>query len=272
MLFELYKSPNKKVKVILAVLPFIIALVAYQMGSDFRLSENPRDKILPSFAQMADTFANLALVPDKRSGEIVLLSDIRASLTRLVSGFGIAAVVSLALGVFIGSYKGIYALTNPALTFLSMIPPLSLLPVLFIVLGVGETGKIGLIVLGVTPLITRDLILYIRSLPVELTVKAQTLGLNRFQIALKIMLPLTLPKLIDSVRLSLGAGWLFLIASEAIAAQAGLGYRIFLLRRYLAMDGIIPYVIVITTIGIALDLSLRLLLTKTSHWYSSQNG
>lgn len=152
-----------------------------------------------------------------------------------------------------------------------MIPPLSLLPVLFIVFGVGEAGKIGLIVIGVTPLITRDLVLYIRSLPVELTVKAQTLGLNRFQIAYKVMLPLSIPKLIDSCRLSLGASWLFLIAAEAIASQSGLGYRIFLLRRYLSMDGIVPYVITITIIGITIDLLLRLILTRTNQWYAGES-
>ncbi len=268
MLFELHKSPKPWVKLALALLPFAIAVIAYQVGSEYRLSENPRDKILPAFSQMFETFKSMMLVPDRRSGELVLLTDIQSSLSRLMTGLGIAAAISLISGLMIGTYKGVYALANPALTFVSMIPPLSLLPVLFIVFGVGEAGKIGLIVIGVTPLITRDLVLYIRSLPVELTVKAQTLGLNKFQIAYKVILPLGIPKLIDSVRLSLGASWLFLIAAEAIASQSGLGYRIFLLRRYLSMDGIVPYVITITLVGIALDLVLRGVITKTNKWYS----
>ena len=55
-------------------------------------------------------------------------------------------------------------------------------------------------------------------------------------------MPQVLPQLIDTVRLALGAAWLFLIAAEAIASTEGLGYRIFLVRRYLAMDVILPYV------------------------------
>ena len=67
-----------------------------------------------------------------------------------------------------------------------------------------------------------------------------------------------LPRLISSVRLSLGAAWLFVIAAEAITAEAGLGYRIFLVRRYLAMDVILPYVVWITFLAFAMDYTLRL--------------
>ena len=65
-----------------------------------------------------------------------------------------------------------------------------------------------------------------------------------------------LPRLIDLLRLSLGPAWLFLIAAEAIAAEVGLGYRIFLVRRYLAMDVILPYVAWITLLAVAIDLAL----------------
>ncbi len=66
------------------------------------------------------------------------------------------------------------------------------------------------------------------------------------------MLPQTWPRLIDSLRLTLGSAWLFLIAAEAIASTEGLGYRIFLVRRYLAMDVILPYVVWITLLAVAL--------------------
>ena len=70
------------------------------------------------------------------------------------------------------------------------------------------------------------------------------------------------PRLLAAVRLALGAAWLFLIASEAIASTDGLGYRIFLVRRYLAMDVIIPYVLWITILGFSFDW----LLLKWSAW------
>ena len=69
------------------------------------------------------------------------------------------------------------------------------------------------------------------------------------------MLPQVWPRLIDSLRLTLGSAWLFLIAAEAIASTEGLGYRIFLVRRYLAMDVILPYVVWITLLAVAVGLA-----------------
>jgi NitT/TauT family transport system permease protein len=74
------------------------------------------------------------------------------------------------------------------------------------------------------------------------------------------------PRLIDALRLSLGSAWLFLIAAEAIASTEGLGYRIFLVRRYLAMDVILPYVAWITLLAFAMDALLRLLRSKAFSW------
>ena len=70
-----------------------------------------------------------------------------------------------------------------------------------------------------------------------------------------------------TVRLCLGGAWLFLIASEAIASTDGLGYRIFLVRRYLAMDIIIPYVLWITMLGFTMDNVLKWLLGWRYRWY-----
>jgi NitT/TauT family transport system permease protein len=75
------------------------------------------------------------------------------------------------------------------------------------------------------------------------------------------------------MRFSLGAAWLFLIAAEAIAAQEGLGYRIFLVRRYMSMDVIFPYVIWITTLAFLMDFSLKRLSQVCFPWYhSNENG
>ena len=75
-----------------------------------------------------------------------------------------------------------------------------------------------------------------------------------------------MPGLINAVRLSLGATWLFVIAAEAITAEGGLGYRIFLVRRYLAMDIILPYVIWITLLAFVIDLLLRWLSARLYPW------
>jgi NitT/TauT family transport system permease protein len=68
----------------------------------------------------------------------------------------------------------------------------------------------------------------------------------------------------------LGSAWLFLIAAEAIASTEGLGYRIFLVRRYLAMDVILPYVAWITLLSFTMDWLLRVLRSKAFPWAAPQ--
>jgi NitT/TauT family transport system permease protein len=133
---------------------------------------------------------------------------------------------------------------------------MAVLPILFIVFGLGELSKVVLIVIGVTPFLIRDLALAIANLPPEQLVKAQTLGASTWQVAIRVVLPQIMPRLIEAVRLSIGPAFLFLISAEAIASDVGLGYRIFLLRRYLSMDVILPYVAWITLLAFMMDWAL----------------
>jgi NitT/TauT family transport system permease protein len=106
----------------------------------------------------------------------------------------------------------------------------------------------------------------IAELPDEQIIKAQTLGASTWQLVIRVVLPQMWPRLIDAVRLVLGSAWLFLIAAEAIASTEGLGYRIFLVRRYLAMDVILPYVAWITLLAFTMDWLLRVLRAKAFAW------
>jgi len=241
------------------------------VASDIRHEENPSDKLLPGISQMVDAVDRMAFTEDRRSGEYLFWNDTRASLQRLFIGVILAASLGLLLGIVMGLYPGPNALLFSATTFISMIPPLAILPILFIVVGVEEVSKVSLIFIGVFPVITRDILMSVKKIPYEQITKSLTLGATHLQVAYRIVLPQILPRLIESIRLSLGAAWLFLIAAEAIAATEGLGYRIFLVRRYLAMDVIIPYVIWVTMLGFLFDWLLRLWLRKGFPWYVEKN-
>jgi NitT/TauT family transport system permease protein len=177
--------------------------------------------------------------------------------------------VGLALGLAIGVLPYLRAAIAPFIAALSLIPPLAVLPILFIVAGLGEAAKITLIIIGVAPIIVRDLAMRTAELPNEQIIKAQTLGASTWQLVIRVVLPQMWPRLIDALRLSLGSAWLFLIAAEAIASTEGLGYRIFLVRRYLAMDVILPYVAWITLLAFTMDWLLRLLRAKAFGWASA---
>ncbi|WP_299500056.1 ABC transporter permease [uncultured Roseobacter sp.] len=249
--------PGRPLALFLALLPFVAVFVAYAIGSELRLAENPADKLLPAPSTVWDTATRLVSQPDRRSGDILFWQDTWASLKRLGLGVGISALVGMIFGLAIGLLPLVRSCLAQFVAVLSMIPPLALLPILFIVFGLGELSKVVLIVVGTLPFLIRDLSQRVLEIPQELIVKAQTLGASSWVIAMRVALPQLMPRLILAVRLSLGPAWLFLIAAEAIASDAGLGYRIFLVRRYLAMDVILTYVIWITLLAFAIDWVLR---------------
>jgi NitT/TauT family transport system permease protein len=258
--------------IILAALPFILLLFVYFTAAEIRHSSNPQDKLLPTIGKLSSAVHKVALLPDKRSGKRLLWSDTAASVKRLAVGVGISALLGFLLGLNMGLLPGLRGLSLTFVTFIANIPPLAILPILFITFGVDELGKVMLIILGTFPLITRDIYLETKKIPKATVVKALTLGASLFGVIYRVIMPQVLPRLIDTIRLVLGAAWLFLIASEAIASQDGLGYRIFLVRRYLSMDVIIIYVLWITILAYGTDLFLRQLVSWFFPWYNPGKG
>ncbi len=260
-------TPSKSTRWMLGLIPFAIILILYLLASDARHLENSTDKLLPSFMQMGETLNTYVLHASKRTGEYLFWGDTLSSLKRLLLGIIIAAIIGFTLGLLTGAIPTFNAPLAPLITVISLVPPMALLPILFIVFGLDELSKVALIVIGVAPFIARDIQRCTQEIPQEQIIKAQTLGASTWQILVRILIPQLLPRLINAMRLSLGSGWLFLIASEAIAATEGLGYRIFLVRRYMSMDVILPYVAWITLLAFILDWLLNKASRKLFAWH-----
>jgi len=242
--------------ILLGSLPILLLLLLYLFLAAQRHAANPVDKVLPLPSGMAQALSALLFQPDQLTGQLVFWADTLASLQRLGLGLGIATLAALVVGLVLGVLPPMRATLGPLVTGIAVIPPIALLPILFIALGLGETAKIALIVIGVAPVMVRDIAAHVASLPREQIVKALTLGASSWQIMIRVALPQAMPRLLHAVRLSLGPAWVFLISAEAIASDVGLGYRIFLVRRYLSMDVIIPYVAWIAVLAIVMDVAL----------------
>jgi NitT/TauT family transport system permease protein len=259
-------KPARGPRVLIGMVPIAIALVIYAVFSAARAEANPNDKVLPTFLAMAQAAWRLFTQVDPRTGEVTAWADTTASLWRLGIGVGIATVSTLIIGIALGVVPLVRAALGPLVTVIAVIPPIAVLPILFIALGLGEASKIALIAIGIAPYMIRDLAGYVSGLPSEQFLKAQTLGASTWQLTLRVALPQALPRLIDSLRLSMGPAWVFLISAEAIASDVGLGYRIFLVRRYLSMDIILPYVAWISLLAILTDWVLLMISRKAFPW------
>jgi NitT/TauT family transport system permease protein len=262
--------PSKTVNLFLGLLPFLLIIVVYVSASNARLANNANDKLLPSVEKCVESMNKLAFEKSKRSGEYILLNDTLSSLKRLALGVAISAIFALVLGILIGTIPYATAGISPLIWLFSLIPTMALLPILFIVFGLGEVSKVVLIILGVAPIMTREIYQRVKEIPSEQIIKVQTLGANTWQIITRVIIPQVLPRLVDAIRITLGTAWIFLISAEAIAATEGLGYRIFLVRRYLAMDVILPYVLWITLLAFLIDFLLKTLNKKIFPWFGKE--
>ena len=258
--------PGRRNSILLGTLPLLLVVVAYLFASAARHAANPSDKILPTPAAMVTAMHSLLMDADPLSGRLIFWADTLASLERLGLALGICTLSALLVGMVLGILPAARASFGALVTAVAVIPPIALLPVLFIVFGLGETSKVALIVVGITPFLIRDLADHVAALPQEQLIKAQTLGASSWQLALRVALPQALPRLIAGLRLSLGPAWVYLISAEAIASDVGLGYRIFLVRRYLSMDIIIPYVAWISLLAIVMDVALAQLSRRSFAW------
>ncbi|NQU06052.1 MAG: ABC transporter permease subunit [Calditrichaeota bacterium] len=262
--FKINVQPNRTTRILASLLPFVVCIIVYATIAHIRHQENPKDKLVPTIAQLFDGFNRSAFEPD-RKGEYRLVIDTIASSRRFLIG-----VVLLFIGVLIGLHMGVWPYTEVLLyrfvLFFDKIPALAVLPILFIIFGLGEVSKIALIVIGVMPTIVLDTYLRAKTVPREQITKAMTLGASSMEVAYRVVLPKIFPKVLDTIRLNFKAVLLFLIAGEALAAVAGLGYRIFLVRRYVAMDIIIPYVIWIGFLAFMADFAVRLWIEKRYPW------
>jgi NitT/TauT family transport system permease protein len=259
-------KPSRRARLLLGLAPILLALLVYLIASASRHAINPADKILPTPQAMVAAMHGLVAVPDVMTGDLLFWADTRASLWRLALGLAISTVSALLFGLTLGLVPMARATFGPLVTIIAVIPPIALLPILFIALGLGEAAKVALIVIGVLPVMLRDIAAHVEALPAEQLVKAQTLGAGTWLLAIRVALPQAMPRLIQALRLALGPAWVFLISAEAIASDVGLGYRIFLVRRYLSMDIILPYVAWITLLAIAMDWALKMISARGFAW------
>ncbi len=263
-LFDIHAKPGRTISFLLSILLFVICITAYGITAYKRHKENPKDKVVPTFSEMADGFKRAAFEKD-RKGDYRLLLDTLASVRRFLISLALlsfAVIMGLMMGVF--PYQELIFLCF--MTFFDKIPALAVLPILFIIFGLGETSKVALILIGVFPTIALDTYLRTKDVPREQISKGLALGASQFEIAFRVVLPQIFPLVLNTIRLNFKAMILFLIAGESLAATVGLGYRIFVVRRYIAMDIIIPYVIWMSLLAFSADLLVRTWIKKRHQW------
>ncbi len=188
-----------------------------------------------------------------------LLWHAMISCLRVLLAFAIAAAMAIPIGILMSSYRIIGASLEPVIDFIRYLPVPALIPLSIIWFGVGETTKIFLLWLGtffqLVLLVADDM----RRVPHEYVEIAYTLGAKPPQILRDVALRFMGPTLLDSLRITLGWCWTYLVLAEIVAADTGLGYVIWSARRYVKTPEVMAGVVLIGVIGLITDQLLRAL-------------
>ncbi len=280
-IFRIDARPGKATAFVLSWFLFAAGIALYFQASHTRHIENPDDKVAPSLTQLAQGITDAVLKPAddeeadpsdaakpwfRRFFSSMLWSDTVASARRFAWAM-LLLVPAVILGLHMGLFPVVGTFFLRFILFFDKIIALSVLPILFIAFGIDELSKVMLIVIGVTPTIILDTFNLTKSVPPEQVVKGFTLGARDFGVAYRIVLKQILPRVINSIRLNLKPIMLFLFAGEMIASQNGLAFRIALLRRNMAMNVIIPYVMWVALLLFLVDLGMRVLNRKLHPWF-----
>jgi NitT/TauT family transport system permease protein len=187
-----------------------------------------------------------------------LWNHIGASLFRVGTGFLLAVVVGVPLGLLMGWVGGAFATLNPIVQILRPISPIAWIPIAILWFGVGDLSPIFLIFLSsVFPTIVQTAAA-VHTIDRQYIWAAENFGVSRYKLFLQVVIPAALPQIIVGMRVSLGVAWLVVVAAEMIALRSGLGYLIIDSRnagnRY---DLVVAGMVIIGLTGLLLDGAMR---------------
>ncbi|MES2151338.1 MAG: ABC transporter permease [Pseudomonadota bacterium] len=199
------------------------------------------------------------------SGE--LIGDAISSLYRVVVGFVIGAGLALPLGLAMGASAHAYAWCNPLVQLLRPIPPIAYIPLSILWFGLGNPPAIFLIALGAFFPVLMNTIAGVRQVDSIYIRAARNLGVNRWTMFVRIMLPAAVPYILSGVRIGIGTAFIVVIVSEMIAVNNGLGFRILEAREYFWSDKIMAGMISIGILGLAIDVGMNRLNNHLLRWH-----
>ncbi len=195
-----------------------------------------------------------------------LLSDAGISLFRVTAGFLASAVMALPLGLVVGAYRPVRAFFEPLLEFARYLPAVAFVPVVLLWTGIGEASKITVIWIGTFFQMVIMLSEDVARVPLPQIEAARTLGANGAEVVRRVLWRSALPAMFDTLRITLGWAWTYLVVAELVAANSGIGYAILKAQRFLQTDRIFVGIIVIGVIGLGTDQLLRFAHRRLFPW------
>ena len=198
--------------------------------------------------------------------ELEFTIDILNSVYRVMMGFIIAAMIGVPIGLIMGTFKVAEAFTEPVVGFIRYMPASAFIPLFILWLGIGDIEKIAIIFVGSFFQLVLMVAVVAKNVHKDMLETAYTLGAKRFQVIWKVLLPASLPGIVDTLRIIVGWAWTYIIVAELVASASGIGYMIISSQRMLRTGNIIFGILTIGMLGLLTDFFSKWLYHKLFPW------
>jgi NitT/TauT family transport system permease protein len=255
-LFRLYSPIDPRAYMIIAICSFALLIAGWWVAAELDLA---KDIFLPSPIDVWNNGVELA-----RDG--VLWDDTRTSFLRITIGFAISTAMALPIGILIGSYRAAEAAIEPSVDFIRYMPAVAFVPLSIVWVGVDETQKWLIIWIGTffqQVLLVMD---NVKRVPREYVDIGYTLGMKDRTVLRRVVLPASAPAIWDTLRITLGWAWTWLVVAELVAATDGLGHRIVVAQRYFQTETIFLGILIIGVLGLIMDQVMKFTGRRIFRW------
>jgi ABC-type nitrate/sulfonate/bicarbonate transport system permease component len=222
----------------------VIILVAWELASDLKLVDPV------AFPAASRIFASW--VETLRNGEIP--SQLLPSLVRIFSGFGLAVLVAVPVGLLMGTISFVYRLLEPLTEFIRPIPSSAYIPIAILFLGIGDRMKIFVVFLACFFPILLNTYGGVRGIDPVLIDTGRTFGVSRLRALAQIIFPAALPSVLTGMRISLGLALVVAVVAEMIAGSSGIGYFILNMQRIFRVPEMFAGIFTLGILGFLINL------------------
>jgi len=198
--------------------------------------------------------------------EFGFTTDILNSTYRVMLGFVLAAVLGVPLGLLMGTFKAAEALIEPVMGFIRYMPASAFIPLFILWLGIGDVEKVAIIFVGSFFQLVLMVAVVAKNVHQDMLETAYTLGAKRMQMIWKVLLPASLPGILDTLRIIVGWAWTYIVVAELVASSSGIGYMIISAQRMLRTSSIIFGILTIGMLGLITDYGFKWLHKKLFPW------
>ena len=198
--------------------------------------------------------------------ELNFSTDILNSVYRVMAGFLLAAVIGVPLGLIMGTFKAAEAFTEPVVGFVRYMPASAFIPLFILWLGIGDVEKIAIIFVGSFFQLVLMVAVVAKNVHKDMLETAYTLGARRLQVIRKVLLPASMPGILDTLRIIVGWAWTYIIVAELVASASGIGYMIISSQRMLRTGNIIFGILTIGMLGLITDYFFKWLYRRLFPW------